>query len=90
MALIHQIQKYAQQRPLEWINGGVFETKAMTEWVSEDGKHYKPSHADRRLRDLVEAGIFARRKNEKRCEEYRYVGLMSRTKEKEEATLFAR
>lgn len=83
MTLIAQIQEYARQRPFEWVNGVVYEFLAMTEWVGDDGKHFKASNASRRLRELEEQGILEVRRNERNNVEYKYISIMQQIAQKE-------
>lgn len=57
ISLKSQLYDMAKRHYPKWINGGEFERYAMS-------NGYKPSHADRRARDLVKEGSLQRRKVE--------------------------
>lgn len=68
ISLVEKIKIFAKGKQV-WINGGEFERLALNEG-------YKASNAGRRCRELVKAGIFERRENEKGNVEYKYKSLV--------------
>ena len=82
-SLKSKILDYCRQHPFEFVHKGTLGKLAVVSWG------YENENMGRRCRELEEAGLLRRGEDEKGRVMYQYVGLMSRTKEKEEATLFA-